>query len=112
LASSLVSATTAGASSSATVHNNAASTDMTSNHALYISTALVAVAFAALLHWELYNIASLYTSFFYKISIAFPFSADFYHLYNPTRPLLLCTHFTSDVINWNFSRCSTLNIHP
>lgn len=50
LASSLVSATTAGASSSATVHNNAASTDMTSNHALYISTALVAVVFAALLH--------------------------------------------------------------
>ncbi|KAJ2962620.1 hypothetical protein NQZ79_g2263 [Umbelopsis isabellina] len=36
--------------SSATIHNNAASTDMKSNHALYITTALVAIIFAALLH--------------------------------------------------------------
>ncbi|KAH8550397.1 hypothetical protein BGW37DRAFT_468529 [Umbelopsis sp. PMI_123] len=44
-----VSPTTSSPQSSATAHNNAASTDMTSNHALYISTALVAVVFAALL---------------------------------------------------------------
>jgi hypothetical protein len=42
--------TSSASQSSATIHNNAASTDMKSNHALYITTALVAIIFAALLH--------------------------------------------------------------
>ncbi|KAI9285262.1 hypothetical protein BC943DRAFT_360365 [Umbelopsis sp. AD052] len=46
----LVSPTTSSPQSSATAHNNAASTDKTSHNALYISTALVAIVFAALLH--------------------------------------------------------------
>lgn len=46
----VVSPTASSPQSSVTAHNNAASGDMTSHHGLYISTALVAVVFAALLH--------------------------------------------------------------